>query len=90
MLLIKNRGFKLSLHGSVFEKNQILTQPCSRQMEENDPFCHSIKLYLKLNQNKKGQKIGVDKKKERTAFLSIASNFFGPSYFETALVPLSP
>ena len=45
--------------------------------------------FLKSLQNKKGQKIGkkaVFFPYKRTAFLSGTPNFFGPSYFEVALV----
>ena len=48
-------------------------------------------LLLKPIQNKKGQKIwGTRQKsspfiKKKTAFLAGTPNFFGPSYFETAL-----
>ena len=47
---------------------------------------------LKLLQNKKGQKIwGTQEKsspfiRKKTAFFSGTPNFFGPSYFEAALV----
>ena len=43
-------------------------------------------ILLKPFQNKKGQKNLRDPTKKRTAFLSGTSNFFGLSYFETALV----
>ena len=53
---------------------------------------HLLKSLLKPVQNKKGQKdLGYPKKSspfiwKKTAFFSGTSNFFGPSYFEVALV----
>ena len=59
------------------------------------PYIPQKKILLKPLQNKKGQKIlGYPKKSslfpyKRTAFFSGTPKFFGPSYFEAALVPKS-